>query len=304
MTLQEFSDANTAIALNFISRDVQLAKEIQARLAAFGFLDPPADGKFGPLSTLALREFGKRVGVPSEDVFGKALADVLLTKTVEDVAPLVLGDDLASKLIKYMLLKEYWVARAPGLLNIIYVEGMNEDGTLNSDEPDKFNDVRMVISIEEGRPKLLKKWQATTEPGRVFTITPPKDVRHLGVARIAFGQYKAWRVGTHHGLSGHSVHEALVQVDNIVVCRDLNKDFKRTGDKKFEGVFAINQHSSLNKGAATIGSASAGCLVGQVHAGHLEFMKLVKTDPRFKETMGYTFMTAVIAGDDFVAQVG
>lgn len=302
MTLQEFSDANSAIEIDAIAHDTQLSKEIQTRLGKFGFLDPPADGKFGPVSKLTLREFGKRAGVPTIDVFGKPLADALLTKSVEEVAPLVLGEDLASKLIKYMVRKEYWVARAPGFVNIVYVEGMDEDGTLNDDVPDKFNDLRLVITIEEGRPKILKKWQATTEPGRFHTMNPPAGVKHLGVARIAFGQYKAWSVGIHHGLSGHSVHEALVQVDKIIVCRDLNKDFKRTGDLTFEGVFAINQHSGFDHSPENIGGASAGCLVGRAHAGHLEFMKLVKADPRFRESSHYTFMTAVIAGDDFGAQ--
>ena len=304
MTLTEFAEANTTIEIDAISQDVQLTKDIQARLAAVGFLDPPVDGKFGPVSKLALREFGKRAGIPTDQLMGKALADALLTKSADDVAPLQLGDDLASTLIKYMFAKGHWVARVPGFINIIYVEGMDEDGQLNNDEPDKFNDCRLLVSIEEGRPKLLGKWQATTEPGRHYTESPPAGVAHLGVARIAFGQYKAWARGTHHGLSGGVGHEALVQVDRIKIHRDKNKDFNRTGDNIFEGVFAINQHSGRDKGPHSIGKASAGCLVGRAHAGHIAFMALVKSDRRFQESSHYTFMTTVIAGDDFAAQTG
>ena len=47
-----------------------------------------------------------------------------------------------------------------------------------------------------------------------------------GAARIAFGQYKAWAVGTHHATQP-SAHAALVQVADVTVYRDLNKDFQR-----------------------------------------------------------------------------
>lgn len=305
MTLDEFSAANTTIEIDSISQDVELTKEIQARLAELGFLDPPVDGKFGPVSKLTLREFGNRVGIPTEEFFGKALADALLTTHADQIAPLDLGgDDLATAVIKYMLSKNYWVARVPGFINIVYVEGMDEDGELNTDEPDKFNDCRLLISIEEGRPKLLGKWQATTEPGKFYTMHPPSGVAHLGVARIAFGQYKAWSRGIHHGFSGLHPHEALVQVDKIKIHRDLNKDFKRTGDQVYEGVFAINQHSGRDQSTHSIGRTSAGCLVGRAHSGHEGFMALVKSDRRFKESSHYTFMTTVIAGDDFGAVTG
>jgi len=304
MKLEEFSAANATIEIDAIPQDEELTREIQARLATFGFLDPPVDGKFGPVSKLALREFGIRTGISAAEVLTADLADSLLTKTVDEVAPLMLADDLASTLIKYMLGNGYWVARLPGSINIIYVEGMDENGHLNNDEPDKFNDCRLLVSIAEGRPKLVGKWQATTEPGRHYTMTPPSGVAHLGVARIAFGQYKAWSRGIHHGLSGNEGHEALVQVDKIKICRDLNKDFKRTGDQVYEGVFAINQHSGFDHSTQSIGSTSAGCLVGRAHAGHLAFMASVKADRRFQESSHYTFITTVIAGDDLGAKTG
>lgn len=304
MRLDDFAAANTTIEIDAISQDVELTKDIQARLADVGFLDPPVDGKFGPVSKLALREFGNTAGIGTEEFLGKALADALLTKSADEVAPMELGNDLASMLIKYMFSKNYWVARVPGFINIVYVEGMDENGELNNDEPDRFNDCRMLISIEEGRPKLLGKWQSTTEPGRHYTQNPPAGVAHLGVARIAFGQYKAWARGTHHGLSGGTGHEALVQVDKIKIHRDRNKDFNRAGDQVYEGVFAINQHSGFDRVANSIGRASAGCLVGRAHSGHLAFMALVKSDRRFQESSHYTFMTTVIAGDDFAEQTG
>ncbi len=114
----------------------------------------------------------------------------------------------------------------------------------------------------------------------------PLDVD--GAFRIAFGQYKAWQVGDHHG------HDALVQVSPVTGYRDKNKDFKRTGDKLVVGNFGINQHRGNN--AEVVSLSSAGCLVGKTHAGHDEFMTFVKQDPRYSMNHGYRFMSTVIDG--------
>jgi hypothetical protein len=118
-----------------------------------------------------------------------------------------------------------------------------------------------------------------------------------GAARIAFGQYKSWIVGTHHAGTS-SAHEALVQVSPISVHRDLNKDFKRTNDKVDTGLFAINQHWGYDAPKNDLGRTSAGCLVGRTREGHKDFMALLKSDPRYRANNGYRFMTAVLAGDE------
>lgn len=304
MKLEDIVNNNSRVNVDEISQDAELARQLQTVLINFGFLDPPVDGKFGPISKLALRQFGTRVQIDAHDFLGAELAEALLTKTVDEVAPIDLtGNDLATRIIKYMQLQGYWFPRLQGYLNIVYVEGLDESGALNDDKPDLFNDCRMLISIEQTRPKIVGRWQATTEPGKHYTDNPPAGVAALGVARIAFGQFKAWNVGTHHGFSGLHPHEALVQVDKIKIFRDLNKDFIRTGDVSYEGIFAINQHSGFGHPGMTIGMTSAGCLVGLTHAGHQQFMQLVKSDPRFIERSGYTFMTTVIAGDKFFEAV-
>lgn len=79
--------------------------------------------------------------------------------------------------------------------------------------------------------------------------------------------------------------------------RDLNKDFKRAGDAVFEGSsFGINQHMGFDHPEDSVGSASAGCLVGRSREEHREFMRMIKTDPRFKASQGYKFITTVIDG--------
>ena len=59
--------------------------------------------------------------------------------------------------------------RDTGEINIVYVEGLNEDGTVNDDAADKWNDLRVVIGFEGDKPVILGKWRATTEPGAYYT---------------------------------------------------------------------------------------------------------------------------------------
>jgi hypothetical protein len=122
-------------------------------------------------------------------------------------------------------------------------------------------------------------------------------MNNLGAARIAFGQYKAWEVGTHYG-GGSEPHEALVQASPISVYRDKNKDFIRTGDKLYTGDFEINQHYGFDYPYNDISYAGAGCLVGRTRQGHREFMALIKQDKRYQLNNRYKFLTTVIPGDD------
>lgn len=104
---------------------------------------------------------------------------------------------------------------------------MNSDGSLNADKPNEFNDLRGVFEFYKGKkPRLLDAWEGTTEPGFKYTYKP---MNQAGAARIAFGQYKAWRVGTH---GNSEPHEALVQAASVKVHRDANKDMVRRGDGK------------------------------------------------------------------------
>ncbi|MFB2895219.1 hypothetical protein ACE1CI_20110 [Aerosakkonemataceae cyanobacterium BLCC-F50] len=197
--------------------------------------------------------------------------------------------DLAQRIIKYMTDKDYRISTEPGQVNIVYIEGVNPDGTINADRLDEWNDLRIVITFQFGNPVIVGKYIATTEPGRKYTMQP---MNRNGAARIQFGQYKAWRVGTH---GGSQPHEALVQVTPVSVCRDLNKDGVRTGDKVHTGLFGINQHWGYDM--KNVGAASAGCLVGQSRESHRQFMGWVKADPRYRTDRNYIFRTTIIAGD-------
>ncbi len=188
--------------------------------------------------------------------------------------------------------KKYLLFAGAGYDNIIYVEGMNANGTVNSDAPNCFNDRRLVLQTIGGILQIIGNWEATTEPGSYYTYSP---MNSKGAARIKFGQYTSWQVGF-HGTS--DFHEALVQVTDVSVHRDFNKDFLRTGDRIDTGLFGINQHWGYDLGINNISTASAGCLVGRTRGGHREFMNLVKSDVRYKKDPSFIFTTTIISGDE------
>ncbi|AFY57244.1 hypothetical protein Riv7116_4833 [Rivularia sp. PCC 7116] len=297
MKLQEFYSQKLEYGLEAIAADKELAKHVQEVLIWHKLLAPPADGKFGPISASALREFQELTKSDELGFLGFDTAKKLIeTPPGVLIQELTLNNDLASRIVKYMLFKDYHVDRKVDEYNIIYIEGMNPNGTLNSDKPNSFNDLRVVIQIVGRTPKIIGIWEATTEPGFHYTYNP---MNSKGAARIKFGQYKAWRVGRHGNAERH---EALIQVSDITVHRDFNQDMIRTGDKLNTGRFAINQHYGYDYPRNNISYASAGCLVGRTRKGHREFMRLIKQDWRYQNNPNYRFMTTIIAGDDLVKQ--
>jgi hypothetical protein len=304
MTLSTIAAGSASVPVNKLGQNTALAKEVQARLAALGCLDPPADGQFGSASRLALSRYAKHRGFAFKDAVSPQIAKGLLTDKVDVILPLRLGGDFASRMVRYMQAKKFFVARLPGFFTIVYVEGSDKNGRHNVDTFNVFNDRRTVFHFDKnGSPVMDLNVLCTTEPGRFFTNSP---LNADGAARIAFGQYKAWAVGIHHPeLTAPRRHEALVQAGNISIFRDKNKDGIRPGDKQVTvgSGAGINQHSGLNQPAGDIGKLSAGCLVGQNDAEHKKFMKVVRAEPRFLVNHGYKFMTTIIAGDDLDKQV-
>jgi hypothetical protein len=206
------------------------------------------------------------------------------------------SNDLPSRILKYMEAKGYQIDAGAKEYNIVYVEGMNSDGTINNNAPNEFNDRRMVIEVINGIPKIVGNWEATTEPGTYFTENP---MNPEGVARIKFGQYKAWRVGIHYG-GGAEPHEALVQEAPVTLYRDSNKDYSRIGDKMVTGLFDLNQHWGFDLPYNDIYYASTGRPVGRTRQGHREFMSLIKQDKRYVANRNYLFTTTIVPADDLV----
>ncbi len=283
------------IPIDELSNRKDLAKAIQWRLHDLGYLDPPADGVFGPVSIWALDDFCLRNALELGNIFTKDVAKLLVAPK-KNLPKIIAGKNWFDKVITYMEMKNYFISKHPDCFNIIYLEGANTDGALNSDLPNMFNDVRILFKIgNDGRPVFDEWiWEATTEPGKYWTENP---MNPKGAARIAFDQYKAWRVGTHRAGTTRA-HEALVQIAPVTVFRDLNKDYKRPGDKPDSGLFGINQHWGYDASESNLGRSSAGCLVGRSTSGHKDFMKLVKKDARFMANRGYRFMTAILPANE------
>ena len=221
------------------------------------------------------------------------------SKTIlSTVSPRFSGKDLASRILSYMNAKGYTIFEGLREYNIVYVEGMNPNGSLNSDSDNAFNDIRLVIEIIDGRPQIVGgPWLASTEPGRYYVKNP---MNRKGAARIQFRQYTAWQVGIH---GNSEPHEALIQTGGVVsVHRDFDKNGIRTGDKLDTGYFGINQHSGYDNPVRNVGRASAGCLVARSRAEHRQFMALIKQDWRYQKDKKFIFTSTVIPGDDLVKQ--
>lgn len=295
MTLEELANGTRAIPLSSIGGDPALTRELQTLLGRAGLLDPPADGQFGPVSQWALAVLLRKLGHGSAAVIDRTTAQALLTQG-PDAFPIKPRATFDGRLVQALLAKGCWIQRHPECINILYVEGMDADGKPNDDAPNVFNDLRAVLRITpSGSPQILETWEATTEPGTYYTVIKPLDPR--GAARIAFGQYKAWAIGIH--MKGRSSqHEALVQTAAVQVHRDLDRNYERTGDSVFTGLFGINQHCGYDMKKSDVGRASAGCLVGRTRAGHSAFIRYCKEDPRYLANNGYRFMTAVLAASD------
>jgi peptidoglycan hydrolase-like protein with peptidoglycan-binding domain len=296
LTDLQHESGDRPLDLNSISADGELARDIQGRLALAGLLDLPTDGMFGSVSLWALRVFAQKRQLPFSNVLNPGLVTALLADDIAATFPMVLGNDLASRILGALQRRGYSICRHPDCINIVYVEGVDNDGlgTPNDNKPNVFNDLRCVIRIDgNGNPR-LQAWEATTEPGRFYTENPEPPGNHLpGAARIAFAQFKSWAVGRHRPGTVEE-HEALVQVAPVTVYRDLNKDYQRAGDRTDTGIFGINQHRAHDLPHDNIARSSAGCLVGRLPREHEAFMALAKADARYLANNGYRFSTAIL----------
>ena len=174
---------------------------------------------------------------------------------------------LVEKVVKLCEEKGYPLDRS-GDVNIIGIEGMNLDGTLNGDPPGYFNDLVGILKFKQGGEAYFEHlYQATTEPGIEYTTGPKRH--KLGAARMALGYHKGiWTRGKHR-----DKYNALVNWGNPArFLRDQNQDFSRVGDKEYKDHVGLNLHSTSSRHTPDkIGLYSAGCTVIRKWS---EFVKL------------------------------
>lgn len=202
----------------------------------------------------------------------------------------MITDELASRIVRAMTARGYTIDKGEGEVNIVYVEGMNPDGSRNANRPNAFDDLRVTFSYQGGKPVVSGLWEATTQPGKRFTEHPVAAARALGAAIIVHGQQRCWQVGLHR-----QSYEALVQTGGpVTICRDKNMDYRRDGDRQTTGFYGINQHHGGDAPKGDIGGHSAGCLVTPKVRDHQAFMRIVKSDPRYRADRKFVFATTVM----------
>jgi hypothetical protein len=161
--------------------------------------------------------------------------------------------------------------------NIVGLEGLGfNKGQFysNDDQPDRWNDSIIVIQQVKGKDEIIDAYSCSTEPGAYYTLNP---MNAAGAARLAFGSYRdSHTFGIHGSLAKHY---ALVQCGDLTVCRDLNKDFSRVGDRMYTGDgYAINIHAAVGSPGLedSIGRYSAGCQVIRLYEQQKIFMQLAE----------------------------
>ncbi|MBK7936686.1 MAG: peptidoglycan-binding protein [Lewinellaceae bacterium] len=320
-SLQQLIDQKKVITTDEINlaENKKAARELQTRLCDLGILDPifggdkdtafgpvsKADGVVGPMTRNALFEFCRLAGLSYTDrLLDLGLLKALVKAVPDQFLPVQFDNQpkdsartrFARRILRCMRAKGYWIARSPHTYNIVYLEGVDSSGRVNKDVFDEWNDRRIVIRITPGgKPEMIINDQATTEPGKFYTVNP---LHSKGAARIAFGQYKAWADGLHQG-----EQPALVQRGDVRVHRDLDKSGTRNKVDPIDigDWFGINQHTTdPQKTPELVGKYSAGCLVGRRYTYHTKFLKTVRKDYRYQANKGYLFISAVIAGDDIL----
>lgn len=178
------------------------------------------------------------------------------------------------------------IRKEAGRYNIFDIEGMNLDWTPNANTPNEFNDyVGGMLTYVDGKPTIIEGYEGTTEPGRYWTEHPMNEG---GAARVTLGLHlNVWTPGDYHG------HRAMIQAGKISVARDLNKDYKRDGDKVDTGMFGIFRHWGYNMAKADLGKSSAGCIVIRMLADQMAFMDRAMSDVDYKTQKGFLFSSVM-----------
>lgn len=201
----------------------------------------------------------------------------------------------AEAVYRHMLQRGDRFATGPGEKNLIYLEGMSPDFTLNDDIADRWNDLRCMMEfLTSGQPYFSFVARATCEPGLSATHTRKAGILG-GVARLQLKQYReACRMGYHQAARLGTAHPALVQVGIIEVHRDFNRDSKRTGDP-IRKAYGVNHHSTYpGFYREKVGAYSEGCCVGWCWQEHLQFIQMMKTDPRYIANPGFRWDFALV----------
>lgn len=140
----------------------------------------------------------------------------------------------------------------------------------------------------------MKTYAITTDPGTYYLEHP---MSNLGTAVLKPAQHiDGWALGYHQSKEDHP---ALVQVGNVTVYRDNDKDNVAESSKTEEtGKFGINIHGANKNGVTTsIGKWSAGCQVFNEWNKKEEFLKICRN---FEKDVNKKFTYTLLLEADIV----
>lgn len=210
-----------------------------------------------------------------------------ISKSVEMSLPVVeprKPKTFPEKIVALCEKRKYPLDRTVSAVNIIGLEGINPDGTSNSDAGDKWNDsIGLLCFDANGQPFFKCLFRGTTEPGRYFTVV--RLLNPNGAAKMQVGYHPGiWQIGIHKG------YQALVQAGNpIRLIRDRNRNFLRDDKETVETWKGVNLHHGNNAPLSSIGRWSAGCTVIRVKQEFETFLHHVKNSSQYKRNKAHKF---------------
>lgn len=261
-------------------------EDLQQRLIYLFFLDPPPSA-IGIQTLAAIKNFKRVNNIPENTDTEQVLRIANNYKPAE----LKYKTELVKNVVEECDRQGFWLSRGTDAPNIIYIEGLNKNGTVNSNLINEWNDLRTLLVIEfNGSAYFTDIWECTINSGLPYTQNP---LNPSGAANIVIPQQSyAWSVGRHITKSANQ--SALVQVKPVAVARDRNKDGRREGDRieDYE-VIGLNQHYGTG---SKVDYWSAGCLVVKGENVHSIFMSKIKNDRRYLVNNNYIFSTIALNG--------
>ncbi|WP_243348678.1 hypothetical protein [Parabacteroides sp. FAFU027] len=172
----------------------------------------------------------------------------------------------------------------PYNLNIVGIRSINA-------KPNSFDDWITVMWKYKGNWNLVK-YEATTDPGLFWLENPGNP---LGTAILKEGQYPgSHQLGLHQGK-----YKALVQIGNLTVIRDYDRDKQldyNSGSEETNNNFGINIHRAcLNGRSIQVDKWSAGC---QVFADSFQFNHFMDMCNESAKILGNKFTYTLLNKND------
>jgi len=164
----------------------------------------------------------------------------------------------------------------------------------------KWDDL-FIILFKTGGLWSARVLSGTTDPGEIELKNPSfLEGKRNGVAIVAPGQYRGlWKIGKHHQF------DALVQVGNVKLYRDGNRDAVIDLDPKTLGSYGIgtgiNFHGFWNaEQYATVLNWSAGCQVPSVNMRGVNWRSLMDVFATAAKRYGNSFTYTLLDVNEVV----